>query len=255
MTAQKKQREIFYDFQLNKDVEIAKRSLLQAKEALLFGEIRCIIGESGVGKTKAIEVIQEKYPNNTYVVNCRKGMRKNRVMMELLRKMGVNNRMTYDDAIDEIKDRLRKGYLVIINEPEHLKIEPIEGFRYLCDETGAGFLFVGLPQFISYIRSHRREYEYVYNRINMNYHAKNMSVKDYEKLLESENIDIKYAPLLHELTSIDNGRERVAVTRFLRSILRSVVLECIEQNLNMNDEKTMIKLFKAASKKLEVNIK
>ena len=251
----KQQREVFYDFKLNRELEITKRALVQAKEAILFGEIRCIVGNSGVGKSKAIEVVREKYPNNTFTVNCRKSIRKNRFMMEVLKQFGVNKRMSYDDAVDELKDRLNKGMLLIIDEPEHITIEAIEGIRYLNDETGCAVLFIGLPEFISYIKSHRRHYEYVYNRINMNYHAKNMSVKDYEKLLESENIDVKYAPLLHELSSVDTGKERMAVTRFLRSILRTVILQCIEQNIDMDNEKEMIKLFRAASKKLEVNIR
>lgn len=256
VTQQKKQqREVFYDFPLNEDVEIVRKSIEQAKQALLFGEMRCIVGESGVGKSKVIEAIKRRFPNNTYIVNCRKSQRKNRVMMEALRQFGLNDKMTYDDSIDELKYRLKKGMLVLVNEPEHLGIDSIEGFRYLCDETGCAFLFIGLPQFLNYVKSHRRTYEYVYNRINNNYHAKGMSIADYEKLIKSANIDVKYAPLLHDLSSVDTGKERVAVTRFLRSILRTVILQCIEQNLNMEDEKNMIKLFKAASKKLEVNIR
>ena len=252
---QKKQTQVFFEFPLNEEVEIVKKSIEQASQAMAFSEMRCIIAQSGVGKSFAIEAIKKKFPKKVYVVKCRKSQRKNRVMTEALKQFGVKNKMSYDDSIDELKDILKKGMLIIINEPEHLSIDTIEGFRYLCDETECAILFIGLPQFLSYVKSHRHTYEYVYNRININYRAESMSVKDYSLLLKSVNVDTKYAKLLHELTAVDTGSEVIHVTRFLRSILRTVMLHCKEQSIDMDDQDEMIKLFRATSKKLEVNIR
>lgn len=236
-------KEIFVEFDLCNKTEIATRLAREARKARKLGEMKLILGKSGVGKTKAIQSYIQEDEDVIYVL-CRRGMRKNRFMKAIAEKLGIKKKMTYDDYVDAIVDNLKDtSTLLIIDEPEHITIEAVEGIRYINELTNVGVLFVGLPEFYNYIKGHRRDFEYVYNRLGVTYHAKELKAKDFEKLLEGV-LPIEYAGILHELSGQN--------TRFLRKIVQNAKIYAIENAIAFNDIDKMEKIFKTAAEELDV---
>lgn len=132
------------------------------------GEIRVVVGVSGVGKTRCLEKIKSDRENSMILVQCYPGMRKTRFMKKLCQAAGFDGSGTYDDMFEEIITRLKgSDRIIAIDEVEHLTIESIDAARRINDFTGCGIVLVGLPKFYNELSRRQRDYAYVYNRTAM----------------------------------------------------------------------------------------
>lgn len=130
--------------------------------ATAWGDMRIVTGESGFGKTTALKRIKAD-DETVILVECYKGMRKNRFMAKLALAAGVKAKGSFDvlfEAICEALDGSKR--VILIDECEHLPIEAIDAVRRINDFCGCGVVLVGLPVFLSLLK--RPEYSYIYNR-------------------------------------------------------------------------------------------
>lgn len=147
--------------------------------AAFRGEIRPIVGISGVGKSVALARIKEEREASMILVKVYPGMRRTRLMKKLCEAAGFSGQGTFDDMFEELSNRLEgSGRLVAIDEAEHLSIESIDAVRRINDFTGCGVVFVGLPIFYDTLQKRQRDYAYVYNRTSMPMKLKKNSASD-----------------------------------------------------------------------------
>lgn len=150
------------------ETEIYRDVLRSVNLAEYRGEIRVIIGQSGVGKSVSLDRIKEDREASMILVKCYPGIRKNRFMKKLAIEAGTEGTGTYDDVFEDICSRLKNtGRTIVIDEAEHLTIETIDAARRINDFTGCGLVFVGLPKFYNELSSRQRDYAYVYNRTSL----------------------------------------------------------------------------------------
>lgn len=132
------------------------------------GELRVITGQSGIGKTFALEHIKEERESSMVLVRVYPGMRKTRFMKKLCQAAGLDTAGTFDDLFEDFTNRLTgSGRVIAIDEVEHLTIESIDAVRRINDFTGCGVVLVGLPKFYNELASRQNDYAYVYNRTAM----------------------------------------------------------------------------------------
>jgi DNA transposition AAA+ family ATPase len=236
-----KTTQTFVDFKLT-STEITTKMAIAMNQAKKFREMKLVTGPSGVGKTKAIQYCIQDDPNATYIL-CRRGMRKNRFLKAIAEKYGIKKKMSYDDYLDELADTLTDKHLLVIDEPEHITIEAVEGLRYLNECTGCAIVMVGLDSFHNYLKGHRRDFEYVYNRLGVPYKATSLKVKDFEKLLDKV-LPIEYAAYIADL-AMNNSR-------FFRNIVRMAKDYASDHAIKEDDSDKMKKIFDACAKELDV---
>ena len=161
------------------ETEVYRDVLRSVNLAEYRGEIRPIVGISGVGKSVAIEHIKEDKGASMILVKCYPGIRKIRLMKKLAIEAGTEGSGTYDDLFEDICARLKgTGRTIVFDEAEHMTIETIDAARRINDFTGCGVVFIGLPKFYNDLSSHQRDYAYVYNRTSLPMKLKKNTAKD-----------------------------------------------------------------------------
>ncbi len=147
------------------------------------GEIRPIVGLSGIGKTVALEHIKVDRGAAMILVRAYPGIRKTRVMRKLCQAAGFEVAGTYDDMFEELASRLDgTGRFIAIDEAEHLNVESIDAVRRLTDFTGCGAVLVGLPKFYNELSRRQADYAYIYNRTAMPMKLAKNSAEDLAKM-------------------------------------------------------------------------
>lgn len=149
----------------------------------LQGEIRIIVGASGIGKTTALKHIEE-IKQNVILIQVYRGMRKNRFLSKLCKAAKITARGSFDDLFDELAQRLNgSGKLIIVDEAEHLPLDAIDALRRLNDFTDCGVVMTGLPEFYERMRAYQRDYAYVYNRTSIPIKLKHIDDSDAGKMV------------------------------------------------------------------------
>jgi len=147
------------------------------------GEIRPIVGVSGIGKTVALKHIKEERDASMILVKLYPGIRKTRFMRKLSQEAGFDSAGTYDDMFEELTMRLKDtGRFIAIDEAEHLNVESIDAVRRLNDFTGCGVVLVGLPKFYNDLSRRQADYAYVYNRTAMPMKLGKNSAEELQKM-------------------------------------------------------------------------
>ncbi len=150
------------------ETEVYNNVLRSVNLAEYRGEIRVIVGQSGIGKTVSLSQIKTDRENSMILVQCYPAIRKNRFLKKLCQSAGIDGVGTYDDMFEELCDRLRDtGRVIAIDEAEHLTIDSIDAVRRINDFTGCGVVLVGLPKFYNALSRRQADYAYVYNRTAM----------------------------------------------------------------------------------------
>lgn len=145
------------------------------------GEIRPVLGRSGIGKTTALAHIREQKQSAIFV-EVYKGIRKNRFLAKICKAAGLNSKGTFDDLFETIVEQLNgTGRLIIIDEAEHLPIDALDAVRRINDFTGCGIVLVGLPIFYKMLC----RYPYIYNRTAMPVRLDILTDRDAETMVET----------------------------------------------------------------------
>lgn len=207
--------------------------------------IRVEIGESGVGKTTALEHL--KADNESIILlKAYPGIRKNRVLAKLCKAAGFNCRGSYDDLFEELSTRLDgANRLIAIDECEHLPIDAIDAIRRINDFTLCPVIFVGLPNFYQILIKYQIEYAYVFNRISIPINVGRNSREDAGEMVSTMlDCDVDSAVWHDACNGI--GRD-----------LKEIVLESVRiaelNKIDMKDTDRFIKVIKRVKKELGRN--
>lgn len=145
------------------------------------GEIRPVLGDSGIGKTTALLHIREEKQTAIFV-QVYKGIRKNRFLAKMCKAAGISTKGTFDDLFEDLVSQLRgTGRPIIVDEAEHLPIDALDAVRRINDFTGCGVVLVGLPIFYELLR----RYPYIYNRTAMPIRLKRLDKQDTSKMINT----------------------------------------------------------------------
>lgn len=173
-----------------KDFDFVKTSVFDmiergVKLALSRGELRVIVGDSGVGKTMALKAI--KAADETIILTeVYRGIRKNRFLAKLCKAADLNAKGSFDDTFELLCEKLRgTGRLIMVDEAEHLPLDALDALRRLNDFTGCGVVMVGLPIFYERLRSYQNDYSYIYNRTTIPMKLDRLNVDDTEALVST----------------------------------------------------------------------
>ena len=225
------------------ETEVYRDVLRSVNLAEYRGEIRPIVGISGIGKTVAIEHIKEDKGAAMILVKCYPGMRKIRLMKKLSIEAGFEGSGTYDDLFEDLCTRLKNtGRIIAFDEAEHMSIETIDAARRINDFTGCGVVFIGLPKFYNELSSRQRDYAYVYNRTSLPMKLRknsadelarmastmisaNIPAKVYENACNGVGRDLRIILLDSLRVASENGIETSDVAAF------SAVIEKVKGNL------------------------
>ena len=225
------------------ETEVYKDVLRSVNLAEYRGEIRVIVGQSGVGKTVSLEHIKEDRESSMILVKCYPAIRKNRFLKKLCQSAGIDGVGTYDDMFEELCERLNDtGRIIAIDEAEHLTIDSIDAVRRINDFTGCGVVFVGLPKFYNALSRRQHDYAYVYNRTAMPMKLKKNKAADlasmagtmihaeipgevYRKVSNGIGRDLRIIMLESLRVASENGIETSDVMAF------SAILEKVSKNL------------------------
>ncbi len=143
------------------------------------GEIRPVVGRSGIGKTTALARIREEKQSAIFV-EAYKGIRKNRYLAKICKAAGLPAKGSFDDLFEIIVDNLKgTGRPLYIDEAENLNIDEIDITRRIVDFTGCGAVLTGLPSFYDQLR----RYPYIFNRLAMPIRLEKLQAHDTERMV------------------------------------------------------------------------
>ncbi|WP_299457770.1 AAA family ATPase [uncultured Rikenella sp.] len=202
------------------------------------GEIRPVLGISGIGKTTALKQIRDEKQTAIFV-QVYKGIRKNRFLSKVCKAAGISDKGTFDDLFESLADQLSgTGRLIIIDEAEHLPIDALDAVRRINDFTGCGIVLVGLPVFYELLR----RYPYIYNRTAMPIRLDRLKKQDVSKMIDTMCPNEVPAEVWHQACA--------GVGRDLKMIALESMRVASLNGVEMTDTGAMIRIINQVTKEL-----
>jgi len=133
----------------------------------LKGKIGIVTAQSGSGKTRAVKAYRDQY-TGVILVECHHSFPARMVLMAIAQACGVEERGSIHELLQAICDKMRgSGWVLILDEAEHLKSSVLDTVRRINDWAGIGIVYVGLPRFMAQMQNMRRDYSYIWNRVRV----------------------------------------------------------------------------------------
>jgi len=155
-----------------------------------------ISAKHGTGKTVALRSYQDKHPQESFYIECKKHWSCKRFLNQLRKSLGMDqDARTIDEMFDDIVEHLgRKQYpLLIIDEADELKEEAFGFIKSLYNELEGvcGFIICGgnhLRKRIERgVRLCKQSYQEIYSRCGDEFHAMHTIDKDTITAICKEN--------------------------------------------------------------------
>ncbi len=128
-------------------------------------EIGVIIGEAGLGKTRAIKEYALKNPD-VILIEANVSYSNKVFLRELHKKLGMDSVGSMYDLFTDCSEKLKdSGRLIIVDEAENLQYKSLEMIRRIYDTAGIGVLLVGLPRLIRNLTGKKGELKQLYSRV------------------------------------------------------------------------------------------
>lgn len=221
---------------------IAKQVFGAAQTCQIHSLLGVCYGDPGLGKTTAIK---EYAKNNTGVViiECEAKMGVMRVVESIYRKLNLGNEKIWNPQvmIDKIKNKLQdSGWLLIIDEAEHLSIDAVATLRRIQDLSGYtfGILFTGTYKFYNDLISLKGDYNYLTGRFNLKCELGKLTEQDISLLVKNAIPDADL-DLIQEVYELSNNNARVLTNTIKNAYIlakqgnNSVDIELIKAGRNM----------------------
>lgn len=133
----------------------------------LKGKIGIVTAPSGSGKTRACKAYSDQYTGVIFV-ECHHSFPARMVLLAIAQACGVEERGSIHELLEGICAKLKgSGWVLILDEAEHLKSSVLDTVRRLNDWAGIGIVYVGLPRFMAQMQNLRRDYSYIWNRVRV----------------------------------------------------------------------------------------
>jgi len=180
------------------------------------GDIACVIGPSGIGKTEACRDYARRAKDVVVITVIRGRGTPKGVCEAICAALGLTPGTT-SAMISAIIDSLVGGRnLIIIDEADHLSPSSYDLLRQIHDNTqdddgfGCAVAFVGMPEMLSKLR--RDRYAQVYNRIGVYLPVGRITEADARKILSGVPADAVAAAFAQS-----HGEARRLVKGYMRS--------------------------------------
>lgn len=101
----------------------------------IMGGFGIVVGDPGVGKTKAVLKYTEDNPESCITVKagaCTRGTRA--VLKQIALKLNIPTNQSIDDMYMSIEAKLHDGMLIVVDEAQHLSFNAIEALRQISDD-------------------------------------------------------------------------------------------------------------------------
>lgn len=196
-----------------------------AKLAHNYGEIVCVTGPAGIGKTVAAKQYAQDNPD-VILIEVDPGYSAIVLFSELHKACGFNGKGTihsmHAECIGKLKDSER---LVIIDEAENLNYKSLELLRRLHDKAGVGIVLCGLPRLFSNIRGLHGQFSQLYSRVGGYCKLGYINAEDAEEIVG------KFVSVNSDLVDFFYNTAKFG-TRALCKLVHRTVMVAGEQNID-----------------------
>lgn len=193
----------------------------------VMGDCEIIVGDSGIGKTRAVNQYASMYPSDTIVVTASSGNGNALSMLnEIGAQLGIPEMRRIDKLEKAVISRLHDGMLIIIDEAQHLRFRAADELRQIADhftdnDETVGVCFVGNPAFMKMFSDAKLDLTgQIWNRSNLRPYLRSSDITlDDIKLMFPELVKANKKPelvFLHEISKVNGEGIRRAV-KFYKS--------------------------------------
>lgn len=149
--------------------------------------IGLVLGDSGAGKSRALEEYASANPNTSILLKCDPTMGLSTVVSGLARCMGLDTKGRLSEISDRLVVELRKRDMcVIFDEADYLTDSVMEWARIVInDKGGSALIFSGLPRIEYRIKSLRADHRQLENRVGMMLLVDEVDPADVKQVLDA----------------------------------------------------------------------
>lgn len=198
-----------------------KTSIRIAHEEKFIG---LILGNSGTGKSRALDEYSRENPNTVLLVKADPTMKLETVIAAIASGLGLNAAGRAADTSDRIVQELRKRDMaVLVDEADYLSDGTMEWLRIAVnDKGGAALVLAGLPRLEYRIKNLRADHCQLENRVGILLMVPDPDPADIREILASVWADLDEATLLAFQAAARKSLHRLIrhiamVRRYLRS--------------------------------------
>lgn len=217
------------------------------QDAKMFGTTALIIGETGAGKSHALDLIQRKYPSDTYIVKVGSTDNLTDLIDKVIDTLKITAGKTKSKKLRDIAKKLRSvkddGYKpqLIFDESEYMKQPALCSMKELHDYLNdhASVVLVGTNQLLDNLNQLRLKNKagmpQYYRRIKFSIRILPSIDRSFELFLNEESTEVKK----YLRTICDNYGELhdvlVPVRRESERLNEPVTVDLIKTVLNLNN--------------------
>lgn len=149
--------------------------------------IGLVLGDSGAGKSRALEEYAAANPNTSILLKCDPTMGLSTVVSALARCLGLDTKGRLSEISDRLVVELKKRDMVVIfDEADYLTDSVMEWSRIVInDKGGSALIFSGLPRIEYRIKSLKADHRQLENRVGMMILVDDVDGADVKQVLAS----------------------------------------------------------------------
>ena len=179
----------FVDLPRTKQIKNAIRTAHEEKF------IAMILGNSGSGKSRALQEYNAKNKFNSILLKCDPTFQLSTVVVLLAQLLNVDSKGRIAEVSTRIiNELLRRDIVVIADEADYLTDSIFEYLRIAVNDKGrSGLVFVGLPRIEHRIKNLRNDHRQLENRVGTLLHVQEVNDKDIVSVIGAvwSNLDSK----------------------------------------------------------------
>jgi len=162
--------------------ERIKTAVRMAHEEKVIG---LILGNSGAGKSRALEEYARINQNTSILLKCDPTMGLSTIVSTIARGLGLDTKGRLSEVSDRLVTELRKRSMVVIfDEADYLGDSSMEWARIaINDKGGSALVFAGLPRIEYRIKSNRADHRQLENRVGVVLHVDDVDAQDVKDVL------------------------------------------------------------------------
>lgn len=149
--------------------------------------IGLILGNSGTGKSRALEEYKNENQNTTVLIKCDPTMGLSTLIANLARELGLDTKGRTSEVSDRIVSELRRRDLcVILDEADYLTDKVLEWARIVInDKGGAALVFSGLLRLEYRIKALKNDHRQLENRVGMRLNIEDVGPAEIREVIEA----------------------------------------------------------------------
>lgn len=162
----------------------AETVLRAHKFASTYGKLVAVVGNSGFGKTRAIQELQQR-DRTLIVVTAWSQMGAAGLLKELCLAIGQPDRGQQIALMKRLRKRLEdSGRVIVIDDAHTLKFAALDMLRYVYDQTGVGLMLCGISSLERRLIAVDDETEQLASRLaGRVFHLPELNAEDVHKIL------------------------------------------------------------------------